>query len=435
MHPKEFLEHECENVSLALKETLRYDYGHGRSSEFYDECSVRLESIKGKLSKISASNLDELDILASELSRLSRLISLIERSHIGEFSWPFAEALRKLAVEVSRDSSPIPTLEDPSFFMSSDGGLTAYRIYPEQEPVSFLRMKRKIFTIVFPRTLKEQVLLHTILGHEIGHAAWTSPSTQKDLIEAVIAPLIRTGPMQDSEGLRRWLKRHYGASLSPTQAAEVWTSWFEEILCDLFGMATFGPSFLPAHKTLLSTLDPQGLNLGDEHPPNASRFDLMSKAFEHTGWSNSKPFDTASARSCWREFSRKCKELPSPTPRYAVLFQVSQIEEAVDGIVGVLRRLGTAHYGSIDHTAVTDILEKLRRWLPPIASGVSADGRVFLEEYDFRDILLGGWVAWYGRDHLWPSRDGLTFVSINKLCDKAILQQQGISIWKEPRDG
>lgn len=430
MQPLEFLAQECGNVSLALAETLRYDFGHGGADDFYDECRIRLGSIQNYIKTVAPSDVDALQILAYELSRLSRLIALIERSHVGEFSWPFANALRRLAVAVTTDLVPSSTpLADPGFFMSAEGGLTAYRMYPEQEPVTFLKIKRKIFTINFPRTLKDHVLLHTILGHEIGHAAWTSPSTQSALKTSVLKPLVRTGPMQSVPSLRRWLRRSYGEATSEKTAANIRDSWLEEIFCDLFGALTFGPCFFPAHKTLLCAIDPTGIEPGAEHPPNASRFDTVRKAFRYLGWADLSGFGSSVTRQCWMSFRQELSTLPHDIPRFAVLFSRKQVEDAVDGLVGVLTQLHSSNYERINKQGLADIVDKLHRWMPPVAAKVT-NASIALECHDFRDILLGGWMVWYGRDRLWSKKDQLSFSTINKLCDKAILQQEGVAIWK-----
>ena len=97
MTPLEFLQEEFDNVELALGETLRYDYGPERSRPYYDECAARLTRIKNTLAKISATDVQTIRDCLDELSSLARWISLIERSHLGEFSWPFAEELREIA--------------------------------------------------------------------------------------------------------------------------------------------------------------------------------------------------------------------------------------------------------------------------------------------------------------------------------------------------
>lgn len=98
MIPREFLVEEFENVERALGETLRYDYDSEQNrKKYYDECHARLAEIKKAIAGVSTTDYSKIHAHLIELSNLSTLISLIERSHLGEFSWPFAEELRRIA--------------------------------------------------------------------------------------------------------------------------------------------------------------------------------------------------------------------------------------------------------------------------------------------------------------------------------------------------
>jgi hypothetical protein len=99
MRPLEFLREEFQNVERALQETLRLDYGPEQSAEFYDECARRLDRIRRQIAPGALAESDHQSIAAhlGDLGYIATLISLIERSRLGEFSWPFADELRDLA--------------------------------------------------------------------------------------------------------------------------------------------------------------------------------------------------------------------------------------------------------------------------------------------------------------------------------------------------
>ena len=61
-------------------------------------------------------------------------------------------------------------------------------------------------------------------------------------------------------------------------------SWFQEFMCDLFGLVTFGGGFLAAHQTLLLALDPTGHRWGPYHPPYVCRKAMLWRACKHLGW-------------------------------------------------------------------------------------------------------------------------------------------------------
>jgi hypothetical protein len=101
MSPLEFLHEEFENVKRALKETLRHDYVPERSKAYYDECVARLAEISKSISGVSPTDDVRIAGHVNELSLLAHWISFIERSHLGEFSWPFAEELHRESLQLA----------------------------------------------------------------------------------------------------------------------------------------------------------------------------------------------------------------------------------------------------------------------------------------------------------------------------------------------
>src|SRR5437868_6917039 len=97
MTPLEVLKENFENVTRALNETLRYDFVPQRSREYFDECEGRLENAKPVLAALAPGDTAGILLVSYELDSIAQWISLIERSHLGEFSWPFAEELRRLS--------------------------------------------------------------------------------------------------------------------------------------------------------------------------------------------------------------------------------------------------------------------------------------------------------------------------------------------------
>jgi hypothetical protein len=167
---KDFLAQECANLGEVLAETLRFKYGLEGSGEFFEECSARLTFLKDEISKAAVSDHDHLQNLSALLAQLTDLVTRIERSSIGEYSWPFVEELKRIAVAICTEATLTNPQTPPQIYVLAGGGLDAYAIHPELNRPS--GSYRRIHTIVFPRTLKHFVLLHAILGHEVGHAMW-----------------------------------------------------------------------------------------------------------------------------------------------------------------------------------------------------------------------------------------------------------------------
>ena len=170
MSSKAFLLQECENVRDLLENTLRHDYGVDSSRHFFDECSTRLGSLESEIAATLETDVSMLSTLGRFLSELAELICRIERSSLGEYSWPFVEELKRISSAVCRESTLYNSNSNPHVYVFAEGGLSSYAIYTEVGRPSFCQ--QRLLTIVFPKSLKNFVLLHPILGHELGHAIW-----------------------------------------------------------------------------------------------------------------------------------------------------------------------------------------------------------------------------------------------------------------------
>jgi hypothetical protein len=193
MTPYEFLEEELKNVEQALAETLRHDYGPERTKEYYSECSTRLAEIKKVVPLISVSDLPTISARLSELRLLTSWIFLIERSHLGEFSWPFSEELRQMAAQLLAYKRLKKDYINPIIHVVADA--EGYQInYETRVPTA--SVKRPIIIVAFLRSLKHHVLLHAIFGHELGHTALETPIVGPSLRRSVISSFARVGPMK-----------------------------------------------------------------------------------------------------------------------------------------------------------------------------------------------------------------------------------------------
>ena len=413
LSPKQFLEHECENVGAVISECLRHDYAGERTLKIFEECRERLSAITRSVKSCTNNDLPELKQLAYNLSRLSSLITRVERSKLGEFSWPFSEQLETIAAAACQGKTGADIYySEPLFAISAEGGLDAYSILDEQDQVDFAN--HRIFSVVFPRSLKHHVLFHAILAHEIGHAALTVPSMIDELCTNVIATL-EDGPFLDAHTFRHWYEKSgLGdmSNLSDDSIVDMLDCWVEECFCDLFGLLVLGPSFLAASHSLLSAIDPQGLSPGDDHPPNVVRFDLLSKAANQLDWNKPTGF--------WEAV---CTSLPR-IPSWASFFTEEQIAQAITALQRILEPLGNALYRPIETKELERLVEHITRAVPPTSVCLEPNGEVTLRPLDFRAVLFAGWLCWYCKE-----TPGPTFLQINLLCDQAILQQHAVDLW------
>jgi hypothetical protein len=200
MTPHEFLEQQANNVEQALTETLRYDYGPKPTWDYYQECQERLNRIKLAIGVTSETDLAGIKARLDELTNLSVWISLIERSRLGEFSWPFADALRRMAEILLSETALSGATVLPIVHIVADG--EGYFIHYETTSAS---SKRKFAFIAFPRPLKHHVLLHSLFGHELGHTALHTVGAGSILQNDVITALQSAGPLANAAAMDAWI--------------------------------------------------------------------------------------------------------------------------------------------------------------------------------------------------------------------------------------
>jgi hypothetical protein len=437
--PTDFLKEESENVERALRETLRYDYGPERSIEYYDECAARLQEIKKAVTVISPSDSQTISAYLTELANLATWISLFERSHLGEFSWPFADELRRMATILLADQNLKGDRLDPIVQVIAEG--EGYRIvYEHQVPAT--SGGRRFVVVAFPRSIKHHVLLHTIFGHELGHTALHTARAGVVLHRKVLTPLTASGPLSNESQATAWIND----ILAPNEIADVVQQyqhqqgvsfrftehtirmWLIELICDIFGLLLFGPGFLGAHRTLLQPMHPNAYTVDltePTHPPYAVRHKMLVQAMHVLGWH--KPLTDPSHAGFHRaeiEFLKYI--LDDPYDTWAVVFDNAQLADAIAGMRKIFAPYPDLAYEPTDSETLIALLKRLARTLPPVLAEIDLDGQPVLKSVGISQILYAGWVYWEGRGQL-ASETPLSFFVTNRLCDHALLQQRAIA--------
>jgi hypothetical protein len=430
--PLEFLREELENVERALNETLQYDYGPEQGREYYDECADRLKEIKTTASAIHVQDLQTIQTLFGELRQLSSWILLIERSHLGEFSWPFAEGLKEIANILLSEKNLRGDLVRPLIHVVAEG--EGYQI--AYEPQTATASSRRPFVVVaFQRSLKHHALFHSIFGHELGHTALQTASAGAVLSSEVIGAFLSSGPMSDMASINGWLnspgaQQILAASLSKSNVKpggaliedEYRESWLDELSCDLFGLVLFGPAFLAAHRTYLGNMDPDPYHIdlsGPTHPPYAVRQKMLRRAMELLNWD--KPITH-------HDFEREFLEylLYDPYDPWAAVFNDIQLRKAISRVKAAIAPVLHLAYKPIGTDVLTALVLRLENQLPPILDQLDPNGKPMLRKITISQTLHAGWAYWIGQRKL-SLANPLTFFETNRLCDLALLQQRAIN--------
>ena len=436
MSAKAYLLQECENVSDLLEKTLRHDYGLENSRDFFDECSVRLSFITEEIRAAGENDVSTLHTWGRSLDRLAVLICRIERSSLGEYSWPFLYELKKISSAICRESTLEEQNEEQKVYVLAEGGLASYAI--DTEPNRPTASKKRLLTIVFPKSLKNFVLLHPILGHELGHAIWRVSKHEQTLRQQVVAHLLRDGGVLQNE---RATAARLFAPNSPQKFKDCladiphiteanifdyfkWEAWVEEVLCDLIGLVTFGPSFVAAHCRLLYTIDPSGLFLGDEHPPVAWRVNMILAGAKLLGY-DKLPSKSNARFLPTKKFWAHAKSFAKPDAWYNFL-STAQLRDALNGIKTLLDSHPPASYPIPRDEQMDGLIAKLVKLVPPVGHEITNDSSPKSFNVDFRHIIYAGWIAEHYDPQ--PPLKKIPFKRINQLCEHAIMQQQAIEI-------
>ena len=433
MGAKDLLQQECRNIQQQLDLTLKQKYGADGSRGFYEECSVRLKFWADSLKHTDENDHIELWKLTQRIIELSHLIGRIERSSLGEYSWAFVEELQPIANSFCSVKALSGEVVRPKVFVLADGGLDKYAIWPESNrpPPS----KRLILTIVFPKTLKDYVLLHSILGHELGHALVQCTEHLKEIRNRVLPHLCK-GVLSDpartathvfsaSAPVAAKVSLQHYSNRGITQAnffkfGANWESWIEEFFCDLMGLVTFGASFVAAHSKLLLGLDPTGERIGPLHPPTAWRIKLILQCAKLERLADSASSDHplfGRMNQFWDELKNQ-----QSNDVWNSIFTDADLAQAIASLKTILTPCVPSLCPVMDLDRVAELVSALDRHVPPCGARFVSTGVIDLPRIDFREILFAGWLAAEGKNE----KD---FEIINKLCQHAIMQQSAIKIF------
>ncbi len=355
MTPLDFLREEVANVKRALNDTLRHDYGPGQGREYYVECAGRLAAIEAIVSTLGTSDPRTVHALFNELRQLSSWILLIERSHLGEFSWPFADELKEMAVALLSETNLRGDIVKPLIHVVAEA--EGYQIQYETQTAT-ASSRQPFVVIAFQRSLKHHALFHCLFGHELGHTALQTSSVGAVLNSQVISAFTSAGPLKNNTELNKWATTFAAGKTIEDEYRE---SWLEELSCDLFGLVLFGPAFLASHRTYLSPLasDPYYIDFsGPTHPPYAVRHKMLRRALELLGWH--LPITT-------EEFEKEFVTylLYDPFQSEALLFNDTQLMMAIAGNRQVIAPLGRLAYSPTTAEELRDLVCMLREKFHP----------------------------------------------------------------------
>ncbi len=291
---------------------------------------------------------------------------------------------------------------------------------------------KRITSVIFPRALKESVLLHTILGHEVGHSIISAHvAATKPIREA----LLTNSSISDPSALETWCKQHLGITESTPMPLlkKVFRNWADEFLCDIFGLIIMGPSFLPAFWSLLEI---RSFRRGDlfvpTHPPFEARALTLLHAARALGMIYSTNGVGKNLLQLTEPLDSAFTSAVSLEPHIHTILDPQQVAKAAVNFKLFAEQFKTLTFETPDEDLLRGLIASIDNTVPPSGrfpvayrTETNTFALLDIEDIDFRHILLAGWLAWCSDGN----KTGETFLQINSLCSFAIMQQEGIKHW------
>jgi hypothetical protein len=263
------------------------------------------------------------------------------------------------------------------------------------------KLPQFLFAVNIPSTEFQNILVHAILSHELGHGLY-----DRRQIQDAILPQIRLDEARVKIGLDHILQS--AASAVPAipeliarenasgEISERITSWVEEIVCDVIGIHLFGPAFYFAYVYFLisfSRLD----HASRSHPPIRLRLkhmsDLMERLYPHLEPVDLWPTITKSIKE-WKEICG------APVSQKAFFDQIA-VETLTDpnNFEMILREVGSKMVGLPVYTAKS--LERDLQNIQPLILSLIPPGEVgafgSTTGIDIASILNIGWIVYLSK--------------------------------------
>lgn len=199
--------------------------------------------------------------LCDNHERLADLLRCVRPADVGEVPFELADALKRVVQTLFGESSDLLLTANAGANYYIDD-IIAHYVQPfvhELGAVGFVppNLPAKLFLLELPSAEYDQVLLHCVLAHELGHSIWS-----EDEISAA-ANVTETSP--EILALAPELRR---------RVLSMCKGWLLESFCDLFAIYLLGPAYVSASIYYALAITPADVAT-PSHPPYRSRLQWM----------------------------------------------------------------------------------------------------------------------------------------------------------------
>ena len=211
---------------------------------------------------------------------LHRLIGFVEGSDVHRSPGQLIQPLRRYAQSII-PSSDIVVSSKPELNYSIQEIAASLRKLFSDSPLKSTcdLLPQLLFVINLPAVESEQILIHSILSHELGHALYDEKQLadtllpqirfRDDLVGSLVKSVSENNKKQLEPPEELWFREQ-----ATQQVTERITSWIKELSADAIGIRLFGPCLFFAATNLLSSLSHFD-HSSRTHPPTRLRLKLM----------------------------------------------------------------------------------------------------------------------------------------------------------------
>jgi hypothetical protein len=234
--------------------------------------------------------------------------------------------------------------------------------------------------LFFPPQEMQTALLHSLLAHELAHAA----VDQHRLVEGVLKNHRDTAAFRkDFKEVAQWLADSYSITLPEARFRlnGHLDSWTTERLCDAIAIEYLGPTYVLAFAAVV--LATSWSEPSQTHPPTTLRIAAMLEQLRLRGWD--QLLQTAIPRTfSWLE---GVGSAPMPRPPQHERFLIDWTHKfAADIDAAAVSRLGSSAYSPREFDAVSPEISEL------LELEILPSQLLDREAIDRRAILLAGWL-------------------------------------------
>lgn len=406
------------------------------------------------IQSIPSNNLQEVDDF---LGKIAAHLRYVERAKVTETPWSVIQTAEEFLKKQAGANSNFIIRPTWSYNYSLIGEfcefyqivLKCWSWFPLDKLnnlVPFL-FSEAIYCISFPRTERQNCLLHTNWGHEVGHiiaSRWIKANFEKlwrsaepDIWKRIEVEVRRT-PLPVVEPLFKEMVIHDAVSKKTRTAMEAAQAGLTELVCDIIGIHLFGPAALAAalEFAVRFELDASPLEC-DYYPPWRYRLRTMIDYCKDDLENNEEVGYPGGVITPFINWLREAKNVVAIQNDVAVIKSKIETREAYDfvekywkdicvEVIGLLPSDSSKPYRLYKRPSIIEsLVSRLQSMIPPNETEFLSDTPACLQ-----DILSSAWVYKIQKivqDNEWGTTNdfNLLFRLVLKGCESSHIH----SVW------